>query len=140
MDIAAGLAAIKTSFDVIKGVRELLKHDKLDPVEISNKLRELQEQMLDAQVALGDAQEEIRRLRTELAEQLRVREFGIEFQFNEGVYWHRDYPYCPNCWDAERKPIRLDGPYAVPDAPSRSSWICPTHKSKYYLAKRHAWG
>ena len=138
MDFTVGLSATKTGFELIKGIRDLLKRDQVDPHEISNRLMELQELMLEAQGSLGEAQDENRKLRHEIEELRRVADFGKEFQFDEGVYWCREYPYCPNCWDADKKPIRLDGPYHAA-SPEESVWSCPVHRSKYYLKKRRPW-
>ena len=94
--------------------------------------------MLDAQRALGDAEEENRQLKRTFEEMQRVSDFGKAFTFSEGVYWHREYPYCPNCSDAGHKPTRLNGPYRIANTPSgykAREWICPLHSSIYHLSK-----
>jgi hypothetical protein len=63
MNIAAGLSATKTGFDLIKSARELLTRPDVNPAEVQARLLELQALMLEAQRALGDAEEEIRILK-----------------------------------------------------------------------------
>ena len=133
MAIGEGLVAAKTGFDLIKTLREVLKRETVDPHEVSNRLMELQELMLEAQAALGEAQEHERDLNAQIREFKRTADFGADFRFEEGVYWKREYPYCPNCWDADRKPIALVGPSDYSD---HTVWDCPIHKSRYHLRKR----
>ena len=40
----------------------------------------------------------------------RMADFGAEFTKGEGLYWRDNFPYCPSCWDVDRKPVRLGGP------------------------------
>jgi hypothetical protein len=136
MPIVEGIAAAKAAFEVSKIALDLTRHPKLDNDAIHARLLELQGLILSAQSALGDALEENRKLASELQEEKRRGGIGEQFTFEEGVYWHRNYPYCPNCWDCDRKPIRLDGPYATNT--SNTSWNCSQHKSRYYL-KRRQW-
>jgi hypothetical protein len=46
MTIAGGISATKAGFDLIKGVRELVKRPDVDAAEVSARLLELQELML----------------------------------------------------------------------------------------------
>jgi hypothetical protein len=130
--LVTGLSATKTGFDLIRSLRESLGRPDVNPGDIQARLVELQSLMLDAQRALADADEENRELRRQLDDRSRIEEFGKQFQFEEGVYWHREYPYCPNCWDTDLKPTRLDGPYANINN-SAQKWNCPIHKSVYHL-------
>jgi len=129
----AGLSAAKTGFDLIKGVRELLKRQEVDPSEISSRLLELQELMLEAQTALSEGQAENRRLQIEVEELKRMADFWKEFKSAYGVYWHETYPYCPVCWDVDRKPVRLSGPTRPLAGGHHNEWICPFHKQAISL-------
>jgi hypothetical protein len=133
MNFAPGLSATKTGFDLIKSAHELLTKPDVNPAEVQARLLELQALMLEAQRALGEAEDENRHLQRQIDELRRTADFGKDFKFENGVYWYRDYPYCPNCWDVDRKPIRLTGPYGM----TNSDWDCPIHKSKFYLKKYH---
>ena len=134
MTIAGGLSATKTGFELIKGVRELLRRQEVDPAEISARLLELQELMLDAKTALAEAQEEKIGLEARIAELSRMADFGKDFKSERGVYWHENFPYCPTCWNVDRKPVRLGGPVRDITHPSgRNIWTCPVHKANHYL-------
>jgi hypothetical protein len=85
MTIAAGLSATKTGFDLIKSVRELVKGPDIDASEVSARLLELQELMLDARTALSEAQEEKVKLEARITELSRMADFGKDFTMEEGV-------------------------------------------------------
>ena|ERR1039458_9668448 len=130
MSIATGLSATKTGFDLIKSVREIVKHQGVDPGEVSARLLELQELMLDARTALTEAQEERSKLELRITELTRMADVGTSFKPANGVYWHKQFPYCPVCWDVDRKPVRLAGPV---QNGSNIVWTCPFHKSNYSM-------
>jgi hypothetical protein len=132
MTIAGGLSATKTGFDLIKSVRELVKRPDTDAAEISARLLELQDLMLDARTALSDARDEKTKLEARIAELSHMADFGKDFTSDRGVYWLEDYPYCPACWDVDRKPVRLSGPVWVGH---ETIWTCPFHKSQYRVKK-----
>jgi hypothetical protein len=134
MAISEGLSATKAGFELVRGALELLKRQDVDRNEVTARLLELQGLILETQRALGDAEDENRGLRRRVDELTNVVEFGNDFEFEEGVYWKRNYPYCPNCWDAERKPTRLSGPYASSGPKSR--WDCPLHKTIFHLLRK----
>ena len=64
---SGGISAVKTGFDLTKSVVELLKRPQVDAHDISARLLELQDLMLNAREALSTAQDEIERLKRELA-------------------------------------------------------------------------
>jgi hypothetical protein len=103
MTITAGLSATKTGFDLIKSLREALGKQEVNPGDIQARLVELQSLMLDAQRSLADADEENRLLKAQNQELKRMSSLGNEFVFEEGVYWRERSPYCPICWDIDRK-------------------------------------
>jgi hypothetical protein len=135
MTIAVGLSAVKTGFDLIKSVREIVKRQDFDPGEVSARLLELQDLMLDARTALTDAADEKVKLEVQIGDLTRMADFGSEFKFVEGVYWREKFPYCPVCWDTERKPTRLGGPVHLPG--QGYIWQCPFHKPQYVLRGMH---
>jgi hypothetical protein len=130
MTIAAGLSATKTGFELIKSVREIVKRQGVDPGEVSARLLELQELMLNARTALTEAGDEKAKLEAQIAELTRMADFGKDFKSAHGVYWHQGFPYCPTCWDVDRKPVRLAGP--IPNE-QYHMWTCPFHKPPYAL-------
>jgi hypothetical protein len=137
MTIAGGLSATKTGFDLIKSVRELVKRQGVDPGEVSARLLELQDLMLDARTALNDAQEDRAKLDAQIVELTRMADFGRDFKLEEGVYWRDRVPYCPICWDVDRKTVRLGGPTVKPSGFFNSmAWECPLHKRRLVSLSR----
>jgi hypothetical protein len=138
MELVAGIAAVKTSVDLLSKLREALRTTELKPEEILTRLAEMQDMMLNARMALLDAKEQESLLKARVAELERVHDIGGKFTDEEGVYWYANHPYCVNCWDAGRKPIRLEGPYRIANtqnSPNRR-WTCPIHKTVHYLRAR----
>ena len=134
MEIAGGISATKAGFDLIKGIRELLKREKVDPQEISARLLELQELLLQAQSALGDAQEENRQLRQQLANSDAIKELEADLEMEpDGQFLVRNsekkdgkyIPYCPICWGESNKLIPLT-PLA-----SAGYFDCVLHKARF---------
>jgi hypothetical protein len=137
--IAAGLSATKTGFDLIKSLREVLGRGDINPGDVQARLVELQSLLLDAQRSLSDAQEETRQLIAANQELRRMAEIGGEFTFEEGVYWRERAPYCPICWDTDRRPVRLTGPMANPAMPpGRMGWTCPLHKGEFAITRNRS--
>jgi hypothetical protein len=131
MNIAAALSDAKTAFELARALQSGLARQQIKPEEVPARLMELQQHILSMQAILHDLAEENRTLSRRVEELQRSADFGKEFKFEDGVYWYRDYPYCPNCWDVDRKPIRLTGPYGMTNA----DWDCPIHRAKFYLKK-----
>lgn len=99
---------------------------------------ELQQHILTMQAVVHDLADENRKLRYKVEEFERITDFGKDFESKEGVYWRDNYPYCPNCWEADRKPTRLAGPYRIANSPSThpiKKWNCPIHNITYCLPK-----
>ncbi len=136
MTIATGISATKTGFDLIKSVRELVKRPEIDAREVSARLLELQELMLDARSALSEAADEKVRLEARLAELTRMAEIGKDFVSEEGVYWFARAPYCPICWDVKREPVRLSGPLGSSQGINgRIDWSCSIHKATFGITR-----
>ena len=130
MNITAGISATKTGFELIKSVRELLRRPEVDAAEISARLLELQDLMLDARNALSEAEDEKTKLEARIAELTRMADFGKDFVLWNGLYWLHKVPYCPTCWDVDRKTVRLGGPVTMT---GEDIWQCPIHKAHIML-------
>jgi hypothetical protein len=137
MPIVEGVAAARAAFEVSKVVLDLTRYPKLDLETIHARLLELQGLILSAQQVLGEVAEENRQLRADLDDKDRRKEIGKDFSSEEGVYWKGNYPYCPVCWDADLKPVRMSGPFAANIA-VHVRWTCPTHNSTYFVKRRNA--
>jgi hypothetical protein len=135
IDIAVGLALARNGLEIIKAVREAAKQKKLSNEEFLDYLATLQDKLVDVKTALMDADEDNRQLRRRLEDATRMADFGAQFKFAEGLYWREQYPYCPVCWDVDRKPTRLGGP--VSGDFYSEIWQCPIHKSHHVAKERH---
>jgi hypothetical protein len=69
--------------------------------------------VVNAQVALAEALMEISELRLRVEDRDALRSINETLEFAEDVYWRRkndqsfDGPFCPTCWDAQNKLVRL---------------------------------
>jgi len=136
IDLIVGMALAKNALDIVKGVREALKHKKLTDEEMRDYLETLQDKLVDVKTALADADDERRELKRQLDEAARKADFGSEFRFEHGVYWRDHYPYCPVCWDVRRDPVRLSGPvWRVFVSSGKVPYNCPIDKSDFALPR-----
>ena len=94
---------------------------------------EAQEKIMDLRVAAVDLQEENLRLREQvkqLEEQLRVSSamaFRKPFYYRDGD----DHPFCPVCWEKDKKAIHVNGPTGA-----HGYTICPVCKYDHYITGR----
>src|ERR1035441_10041759 len=114
MDITAALSGAKTAFELARALQNGLARQQIKPEEIPARLMELQQHILSMQAIVHDLAEENRTLTSQIEELQRSADFGKDFTFEEGVYWRDKAPYCPICWDVQRKPVRLSGPDNFP--------------------------
>jgi len=69
-------------------------------------LAELKSDYADRVTEIAELKQRIRTLEDRLSA-------GITMLFRENVYWRQiegsgeEGPYCPKCWDGERKPVRM---------------------------------
>jgi uncharacterized protein YydD (DUF2326 family) len=80
--------------------------------ELIEKVTDLQERILDIQTEMIDLTNENHNLKQRVSELEQVGELAGKLVYQESVYWlpkegGRDGPFCPSCWDADRKLIRL---------------------------------
>jgi hypothetical protein len=133
--IEGALGAVKAGFDLIKGVRELLKKDKVNPAEVSSQLLELQELLLQARASLVEANEYIGKLEGDLAAKLQVEELEKLMLYDQTVYWRRigsadevePNPYCTVCWEKNRVLSHLR-----PGA-TNGTYRCQIDGASYYI-------
>ncbi|HLG97545.1 MAG TPA: hypothetical protein VKX49_14625 [Bryobacteraceae bacterium] len=131
--IEGALGAVKTGFELIKSVRELLKKEKVDPVEVNNQLLQIQELLLETRNAVTDARAYIEKLDAELANKRKSDEVEKLMVYDQTVYWKRTgngdeiepHPYCTVCWEKERQLSHLR-----PGA-SKGTWRCQIDGTSY---------
>jgi hypothetical protein len=66
MDIASGLAALKTASDLTKSLRNAVKAGGIKDDEVSGRIGEIYDYIIDSKAALTDANEEIYSLKRKL--------------------------------------------------------------------------
>src|ERR1017187_1951042 len=117
MDIASGLIALKSGFDISRTVSQRIKENKSYPSEIADQLLQLQQLMLDSQRSLNDAAEEIRALKQQIASLQQTNELEQDLEWVEdGAFWIRKsdkssgvrISYCPLCWGENKKLVPLN--------------------------------
>jgi hypothetical protein len=137
MSISAGLSATRTGFELIRGLREALGKPGVDPGDIQARLVELQSLMLDAQRALGDAEEENRELKRSIQEMQEASRLDKSVIFHDQVCWRnlsdgtKEGPYCPVCWGDSQKLVRP----SVWDSsqPGKLMLICTNHTNPVHF-------
>lgn len=107
-----------TVIALFKGAFALAKKRK--DAELSAELLELQERMLQ----LVEEREQLASENRQLRDQ---RSLAAEFEYRDNAYFRRDDgPYCPRCWDDDRKVIRMQRhPGKVPTCPKCGTYSHP---------------
>lgn len=137
MPIAEGIAAARLAMDAGSKALDLLRHPKIDGEQVRARLVEMQDLIFSAQRSLGDADDEAKNLRARIVDLERYVEIGKGFEASDGVYWHSGCPYCPVCWDVDRKPVRLSGPHnASPIGGGRFEWSCALHGATFAIGRQ----
>jgi hypothetical protein len=86
MSLASGFSATKAGIELARSVYDLLGRREIDPSEIQARLLELQSLILEAQRALGDAEDENRLLKRKI-ESLQTQDaIQNSLMFAENVY------------------------------------------------------
>jgi len=139
MSIAAGITAAKASLELSTKLMDLLNHPNVDVVEVRGKVHEMLIHLVNAQVALGEAQVEISELRAKLQERadLKAIEADMEVQADGGFYVKKSEkaqsifnPYCPVCFGLTKQ--------AVPLVPMASGYYsCAMHREASYRTKAY---
>lgn len=142
MSVTAGIAAVKASLELAKLLSDKLDRPDIDVADVRAKVHEMLIHMVNAQVALGDANAEISDLRGRLQDRQREAAIEASLEFGEDLYWRRtadhgfDGPYCPTCWDDDRKLIHLkfvaEGSFPMREG-RRRRYDCVLHKTEYFV-------
>ncbi len=142
MEIAAGLGALKTGFDLANAINQRVKEGKLYPNEIADQLLRLQQLILDSQRALNDAAEEIRILKERIAisESTDEVEKDLDYVTDGGFFIRKsekeagkEVPYCPLCWGDNNKLVPLN------PSGNHGLHICGIHKSRHETQSYRDW-
>jgi len=111
--MAFGLPAYKDIVDLLKKGATLEAQEKV--MELREGALELQEENLRLKSELKAERENVGALEQKLA-------FRATFSFRKPFYFAENdpVPFCPVCWEGDRKTIHLDGPFGK----NRSYWNC----------------
>ncbi len=151
MSIIAGLMATKAALDVTKIVMDKLNRSDVDVHDVRMQIQEMLIHVVNAQIALSDAQSSLhageesnRQLRAEIVALKDAQTVRDSLVFGDEVYLRRradgslEGPFCPACWDIDRKLVRLKldyiGNYAgAAQGIACRKYDCIVHKISYFI-------
>lgn len=121
-EIGTGLSGLKTATELLRALRDGIKAGHLKADELSSRIGEIYDNIIDSKSALTDAKEEISRLQNELTKLTNIRD---DFELRDNVFWRKGTrdAYCPLCLGADQK--------AVPLYHNGIAWHCGIH-DKYF--------
>lgn len=108
--IAAAFSSIKAATDIAKAIRE--GAIALEKAEDKLKLAELIDKLVDAKLQIASIQESIMEKEERIRELEKQAEIRGKIIYEAPYYWldngsRKDGPYCQQCYDSEKKLIRL---------------------------------
>jgi hypothetical protein len=105
--IGSALLALKSVREITRGLAAA--DAAFTEAELKLKFRAVVDQLSDAQDAMLDVKEEIISLKQENAGLKATLQMVGEFSFRNGLCWKSGDPdpYCPRCWEADRKAIHV---------------------------------
>ena len=120
-------SSIKAASDIAKIVRE--SGLTLEQAEYKLKLAELVEKLADAKMEIASVQDVIDEKDQRIKQLEQEAEIRGQLTYESPYYWlqhegRRDGPFCQQCYDSEKKLMRLTG-YG------NGYWDCKTCKSNY---------
>jgi|SRR5471030_603483 len=109
-DIASGLAALKTAFDIAKELKNATK--AYNDAEMRLKFSDLYTALSDAKIELADTQLEMHALRQQITELQSKINASDDLDFRDSVYWRTtpiegkpNGPFCPKCYEGPHKKL-----------------------------------
>ena len=135
LEIGAAIQAANAALTAIKTLAGTVTQaqDKAEAVTVLSALAELGTTIGTLQIALAELRTENEDLKRELQAACDVADLGSRLQHAETVYWKLDGagkrvggPFCPYCWDRERKLVHLNG--------IEGKYQCDIHKATFYTS------
>jgi hypothetical protein len=130
--ILDALQALKVAADIVKAFRAADVSFK--KAELKLKVAELADALVNAHLAVVEAQGEILAQKRRIAELETAQDLRDRIVHRENVYFVRDGetekgPYCPRCFESEQKVM----PLTALSGPSRAFayYACPQCKARY---------
>lgn len=125
------MGIIETAKEVVSLVQ------KADNIDLTNKILELQNQLLELVQNGWDKQKEIELLRRQMEELKNEKSVREELTFAHNAYWRGpaeekgNGPYCANCWDQRTRLARMlhNGDHLSHCPSSRTVLELPWHAS-----------
>lgn len=128
-DIFAAIKGVSTSIDAVKKLSEMASKSK--NIELREGILELREQLIESKDALLDVKEENSSLRAENVKLKKELEGKLpQLQFQNGLYYapSDDIPFCPSCFDDQKKRIHLQ---LISNALKLPEYTCPVCKNVF---------
>ncbi len=128
IDIAAITATFKAAQGVVKEIGALATRARNK--DVNEKVIDLQQHVLTLQTQFLELVNENNELKRRDSERERIAQIEKEVEYRESVYWRgNEGPFCPKCWDDERKLIHLN-----PGA-TKGTYGCGVCKEGYWTSK-----
>ena len=134
MDITAITGAITAARHILDIGKNI--EDQKIASAINSAVLEIQGKLLEAHQLIAEVQDENRNLKDEIRELKARQSLEANVSFDHGAYWYKNQdgkvtgPYCPSCWDLERKlvlPMVHDG------SVDPMTLVCIHHKNPLYF-------
>jgi hypothetical protein len=111
--------------DDVKEVGDLIK--KYNDIDLNRKIVKLEGEVLDLT-------RDKRRLESKVEELTAIVQLKQKLLFKPPFWWLEgdETPYCPSCWEGERKSIHVILQF---DNEERTRWDCPSCKQHYLIEK-----
>ena len=138
MGILEGLNAVKASVELTKILSDRLNRPEIDVADVRAKVHETLIHMVNAQVALAEAESENQRLLRALDDRDRLNAITDDLDFSEadGFFVRKSeqepgafIPYCPRYWDANKNLVHLS------KGMQKGTYLCPVDQSNYTTAE-----
>jgi hypothetical protein len=134
MGVVEGLTAARAGVDLAKRLMDAVNRPDIDVHDVRRKLQEMLIHVVNAQIALGEAQSEIADLerKAEDKAELKALENDVEYEQDGKFYVRKSerpkglIPYCPACWGKDRILVAM-APYSKPGL-----FRCPLHEKTLY--------
>jgi len=114
------------AIDNVKEVAKLVK--KLGNMELYQQILDLQGEIMDLTQANRELRENVQKLEDKLS-QVKTMNFNSPFYYTVCD----DVPYCPRCWEVDRKAVHYPKPAATNTGPL---YTCPECNVKIFHPRR----
>jgi hypothetical protein len=112
MTIAAGLSGLKAAADLTRILRDGLKSGQITVDQLSGRIGEIYDYIINSRDALVDAKDEIQSLKAQIDAFNERKQIDSELEHDGYVFWRKvegkkTGPFCPACWRADNRLMPL---------------------------------